>query len=159
MKNNFFYYSGTFLGIVFFSYIFSWFFYKKTFSEIEHLQKTGKLVSGSIMGFAGELSGMVPNTSSRDPLFSIPTACEKDLTELCSQQPNLICLRDKFDKLSQDCQAKVSEGIFQELGSCKVEAETYCKDVKPGQGRMKGCLMMNKDKLSEPCHSKMFDGN
>ena len=34
---------------------------------------------------------------------------------------------------------------------CKEDIEKFCKDVKPGEGRIIKCLMDNKDKLSGGC--------
>lgn len=40
-------------------------------------------------------------------------------------------------------------------GVCKAEREKFCKDVKPGEGRVKKCLTENLAKLSDGCKAKM----
>lgn len=36
-------------------------------------------------------------------------------------------------------------------GACKADVEQFCKDVKPGQGRLAACLKEHKDDVSQPC--------
>jgi hypothetical protein len=40
---------------------------------------------------------------------------------------------------------------------CKVELEKYCKDVKPGEGRILACLFAHSDKLSGKCEFALYD--
>ncbi len=40
---------------------------------------------------------------------------------------------------------------------CKVELETYCKDVKPGEGRILACLFAHSEKLSGKCEFALYD--
>jgi hypothetical protein len=40
---------------------------------------------------------------------------------------------------------------------CKKEIETYCKDVKPGEGRILACLYAREDKLSGRCEYALYD--
>ena len=40
---------------------------------------------------------------------------------------------------------------------CKAELETYCKDVKPGEGRILACLFAHSDKLSGKCEFALYD--
>ena len=40
---------------------------------------------------------------------------------------------------------------------CKVELETYCKDVTPGDGRILACLYARSDKLSGKCEYALYD--
>jgi hypothetical protein len=43
------------------------------------------------------------------------------------------------------------------LEGCKKEIETYCKDVKPGEGRILACLYAREDKLSGRCEYALYD--
>lgn len=43
------------------------------------------------------------------------------------------------------------------LEGCKKEIDTYCKDVKMGQGRMLACLYAHEDKLSGRCDYALYD--
>jgi hypothetical protein len=40
---------------------------------------------------------------------------------------------------------------------CKTEIATYCKDVKPGEGRILACLYAYEDKLSGKCEYALYD--
>ena len=40
---------------------------------------------------------------------------------------------------------------------CKSEITTYCKDVKPGEGRILACLYAYEDKLSGKCEYAVYD--
>lgn len=41
--------------------------------------------------------------------------------------------------------------------NCKVELDTYCKDVTPGGGRILACLHAYSDKLSDTCRDTVLD--
>ncbi|MBK9293410.1 MAG: hypothetical protein IPM57_03045 [Oligoflexia bacterium] len=49
-----------------------------------------------------------------------------------------------------------SSSSFAERGSgpCKADAEKFCKDVKPGGGKMRDCLREHKDELSSECKAR-----
>ncbi|HET8869331.1 MAG TPA: cysteine rich repeat-containing protein [Aquabacterium sp.] len=36
-------------------------------------------------------------------------------------------------------------------GACKADVEQFCKDVKPGEGRLAACLKEHKEEVSQPC--------
>ena len=36
-------------------------------------------------------------------------------------------------------------------GACKADIEKFCKDIKPGGGRILACLKSNGDRLSQEC--------
>jgi len=40
---------------------------------------------------------------------------------------------------------------------CKAELETYCKGIKPGEGRILACLYARQDKLSGKCEYALYD--
>jgi hypothetical protein len=40
---------------------------------------------------------------------------------------------------------------------CKTEITTYCKEVKPGEGRILACLYAYEDKLSGKCEYALYD--
>jgi len=40
---------------------------------------------------------------------------------------------------------------------CKVEIETYCKNVTVGEGRVLACLYAYEDKLSDRCEYALYD--
>jgi hypothetical protein len=43
------------------------------------------------------------------------------------------------------------------LDGCKKDIETYCKGVKPGEGRILACLYAYQDKLSNRCEYALYD--
>lgn len=40
-------------------------------------------------------------------------------------------------------------------GACRADAQKFCKDVKPGQGRIYKCLVEHKTELSQECSTEM----
>jgi len=40
---------------------------------------------------------------------------------------------------------------------CQADLETYCKGVKPGDGRLLACLYANSDKISARCEYALYD--
>lgn len=40
---------------------------------------------------------------------------------------------------------------------CKADLQMYCKDVKPGDGRLLACLYAHGDKISARCEYAMYD--
>jgi hypothetical protein len=50
------------------------------------------------------------------------------------------------------------EGLIETVANgCKTEITTYCKDVKPGEGRVLACLYAHEDKLSGKCEYALYD--
>lgn len=43
------------------------------------------------------------------------------------------------------------------IDGCNKELETYCKDVKPGEGRLAACLYAHSDKVSNQCTFALYD--
>jgi len=93
-------------------------------------------------------------------------ACRADAQKLCKGiQPGggrlAICLKQHESELSPACRERVAEA--QQQGkefahACKADAETVCKGVQPGQGRVLRCLVENKDKLSSGCRAEIAEG-
>ena len=50
------------------------------------------------------------------------------------------------------------KGIIETFAEgCKTELSSYCKGVKPGDGRLLACLYANSDKLSARCEYAVYD--
>jgi hypothetical protein len=89
--------------------------------------------------------------------------CADDIQSLCAdvrpgQGAVLRCLRDNLFSVSQGCQevvrgAQEKEAEFRK--ACGQDAKTFCKDVKPGQGRVLACLESRKAELSPACRALM----
>ena len=45
------------------------------------------------------------------------------------------------------------------LEGCKKEFETYCKNVTPGEGRLRACLYAYEDNLSARCEHSLYDAS
>ena len=45
------------------------------------------------------------------------------------------------------------------IESCKTELKTYCKYVKPGQGRILACMYAHEDKISSKCEYALYDAS
>jgi Golgi apparatus protein 1 len=97
-------------------------------------------------------------------------ACKGDVEQYCKDvqlgQGRMVrCLRDNEAKLSASCKeqmAKMDEwrrqmhdrmhGVAE---ACKGDAQQYCKDVRPGGGRLMRCLKDNEGKLSDACKAAL----
>jgi len=51
----------------------------------------------------------------------------------------------------------VEKTISMVLEGCKVELESYCSQVTPGQGRVLACLYAHGDKISGRCEYALYD--
>jgi hypothetical protein len=95
-----------------------------------------------------------------------PFPCKADTEKLCAdvvpgEGRIVACLWSKQDQLSAECKAAAqmrAERRKNAVEACKPDAETYCKDVAPGHGRVVLCLHKNKAKLSPGCRSVMDAG-
>src|SRR5688572_24675867 len=81
-------------------------------------------------------------------------ACDADIEQYCFDvQPGYgalsDCMNQHMDKFSYQCREwiKKSDQVLRKLGSaCTSDTRNFCRDVRPGYGRIKSCLMANKDK-------------
>ncbi len=46
-------------------------------------------------------------------------------------------------------------GDMDHKGVCRADVEKFCKDIKPGGGRIMACLKSHEAELSEPCKEHM----
>jgi len=59
--------------------------------------------------------------------------------------------------LSFGFQAQAQDSLVEHvLESCKVELETFCSQVTPGQGRLLHCAAAHEDKLSGQCNYALY---
>jgi hypothetical protein len=85
--------------------------------------------------------------------------CKEDREKLCKDvkpgQGRIIkCLKENEDKLSPVCKShfeKKTAEAKENHGKCKEDRKKFCKDVKPGEGRIIKCLKDNLDKLAPDC--------
>jgi hypothetical protein len=98
----------------------------------------------------------LPTTLQADP-------CSADLETFCSDRaPGMgaisTCLQQNIEKLSHGCRErlkKIDATMQRKANACISDARDYCRDVKPGYGRIKNCLMANLDKLSTGCQEAL----
>lgn len=92
--------------------------------------------------------------------------CDVDAKELCPGLPlggnkSFMCLMAYEDKLSNPCKLGIAEAAISlklgmaaldySISSCEADADKYCLDVQPGEGRIVACIKKNKDKVSKSC--------
>jgi hypothetical protein len=68
------------------------------------------------------------------------------------------CLKENEKQLSPACKSSIEE--FKQKAkeahqACEADAQKFCKDVKPGQGRIVKCLKEHEKDLSPECRAKM----
>ena len=101
-------------------------------------------------------------------------ACAQDAQKFCpdatTPQGRAQCLKSHEAELSQGCKelqaraanarAKAQEKTATLKAACKSDAETLCKDVKPGRGGsgMRQCLQAHEANLSAACKDALPKG-
>jgi hypothetical protein len=93
-------------------------------------------------------------------------SCNADAAILCPGLPlnskkSFMCLMAYEDNLSIACTLGIVEAAMAlEMGmmaidysvkACEADADKYCLDVEPGEGRIISCLKKNKSKLKKEC--------
>jgi hypothetical protein len=64
------------------------------------------------------------------------------------------CMKAHENELSPACRDKIEgdrEKAQEFIKACKPDADKFCKDIKPGHGRIIKCLKQNEAQLSAPC--------
>lgn len=59
---------------------------------------------------------------------------------------------------AEDKARTVPGGASLGVKRCHADIERFCKDVKPGDGRLGKCLKANAKKLSKPCNRWLLHG-
>jgi len=85
--------------------------------------------------------------------------CKADIEKFCKDvKPGegriMKCLKEHDAELSEACKnrgEKMKAAMEKAQDACQADIETFCKDVKPGQGRIMKCLKEHDAELSEPC--------
>jgi hypothetical protein len=98
----------------------------------------------------------------------IPAAkgpCADDVAKYCKDvKPGdgriARCLKENEKQLSPACKSSIEESkkrIKDAHQACEADAQKFCKDVKPGQGRIVKCLREHEKDLSPQCKAKMTE--
>ena len=92
--------------------------------------------------------------------------CEADSAILCPGLPlnsrkSFMCLMAYEDNLSLSCELGIAEAamtleqglmaIDYSIKACEGDADKFCLDVEPGEGRIVSCLKQNEAKLANQC--------
>lgn len=93
-------------------------------------------------------------------------ACQGDAAKLCPGLPTnsrkfLLCMMAYEDNLSTACKMGIGEvamaletglkAIEYSIVACEADADRFCLDVEPGNGKIVGCLRENESKLETQC--------
>jgi hypothetical protein len=96
--------------------------------------------------------------------------CDADREILCPGLPansknSLMCLMAYEANLSESCKVGIVEAaVAAELGllaieysinACEADADKYCRDIEPGEGRIISCLKKHEKSLDEKCTSTL----
>ena len=90
-------------------------------------------------------------------------ACEDDIQSICpdvkpGQGAVLRCLRDNLFSVSPGCRDVVKgaqEKAAEFEKACGKDARSFCKGIRPGEGRVLACLQSRKAELSPKCQALM----
>lgn len=132
------------------------------------------------MVFVMMLCMALPACAAQDPLQkelesavdTFAQGCQMELSTYCKDvTPGegriLACLYAFADKLSPRCEYAVYDSINQldrtltnlayAVSECRDDLETYCAEIKPGEGRLLDCINHNESKVSARCKQAMQD--
>ncbi len=92
--------------------------------------------------------------------------CADDVAKFCKEAQKTRggiakCLKEHADELSPACREKIGEAkkkIRDFAEACKADLSAFCKDVKPGGGRLLQCLKQHESELSPECKAQMPSG-
>ncbi len=103
---------------------------------------------------------------------SVAEGCNEEIRTYCStvtpgEGRVLACLFSHEDKLSGRCQYALYDAAVQleravaaltyVANECDADLETYCANIRPGEGRLAQCLKKNEKKLNQRCTQAIKD--
>jgi len=95
----------------------------------------------------------------------VKNACADDVAKYCKDvKPGggrlAQCLKQNENQLSPACRSSIEESkkrLKEAHQACDADVQKFCKDVKPGQGRLVKCLREHEKELSAECRAKMAE--
>jgi hypothetical protein len=121
---------------------------------------------------AGPVFAEDPQKEAQKAAGTFLEGCEKELATWCKEvTPGegriLACLYAYQDKLSPRCEYALYDAAAQleralsalsyTVNECRDDLESYCAEVKPGEGRLLDCLRKNEAKVSSRCKTALKD--
>jgi hypothetical protein len=101
-------------------------------------------------------------------------ACKTEIDSYCKnvtlgEGRLLACFYAHEDKLSGECSFTLykAASVLEQLAaaftyvaqSCELDIKTFCSNVKPGEGRIVGCLKKNSSSISAQCTKALDEVN
>jgi len=92
--------------------------------------------------------------------------CDEDIKQHCdglgdSADKVFMCLAAYEEQLTAECKRGILEAALSikmgaaaldySISACESDADKYCLDVQPGEGRMIGCIKANESGVSAAC--------
>lgn len=89
--------------------------------------------------------------------------CRADIEKFCASVERgggrvAECLQKHYEEISPECKERgeeLRERAREVHEACKEDVSKYCKEVKPGQGRIHACLEEHDKELSAGCKAAM----
>jgi len=122
------------------------------------------VVSGTAMAEGEKLADKLSNSTI---IVDINVrGCDADAAILCPGLPlnsrnSFMCLMAYENNLSLSCELGIAEAamtleqglmaIDYSIKSCEADADKFCLDVEPGEGRIVKCLKQNEANLANQC--------
>jgi cysteine rich repeat protein len=99
-------------------------------------------------------------------IVSSVRGCDDDIKKHCdglgdNAQKVFMCLAAYEDQLSSACKDGIleaalrikmgAEALSYSISACEADADTHCRDVQPGEGRLVSCIKANESRVSKEC--------
>jgi hypothetical protein len=125
--------------------------------------KGNAMLKQMLMVFASAMLSIGVAAAADIPAAKGP--CADDVAKYCKDvKPGdgriARCLKDNEKQLSPACKSSIEDTkkrIKDAHQACEADAQKFCKDVKPGQGRIVKCLREHEKELSAECKAKMAE--
>ena len=123
------------------------------FSMSTHAEQTGKPLAEKLQGADVVITASV-------------SGCDDDIKQHCDGLGNntdkvFMCLAAYEEQLSPACKQGILEAALSikmgaaaldySISACEADADAYCLDVQPGEGRIVSCIKANESRASKEC--------
>jgi hypothetical protein len=127
------------------------------FSISSHAEEAGKPLAEKLQ------EGNIVITSSVH-------GCDEDIKQHCSglgdNAPKIfMCLAAYEEQFNPECKQGIleaalsikmgAEALDYSISACEADADTHCREVQPGEGRIVSCIKANESKVSKECISAL----